>query len=189
MDTEIRDTLLGDPAEAAAGFTSSCRHARKLLELLEARRESAPLDLRFPVLVSRPSCPVAHLELSIVHPVVAGPARGTEEVGRYTFGRAEENDLAVDDVSVSRRHAALILGHDRAWHLVDCGSANGTYLDGVALVAGQASAVAPGLAVIRLGPHARFALMDETAFESYLDGFSADVATRRSPTRRARRPR
>jgi ABC-type multidrug transport system ATPase subunit len=46
-----------------------------------------------------------------------------------TIGRAEENDVVLDDLLVSRRHATLRRTGDR-WELVDSNSANGTYVNG-----------------------------------------------------------
>src|SRR4051812_36672147 len=45
-------------------------------------------------------------------------------VGRVTLGRSEENDIQIDESSVSRRHAVLHL--DPALRIEDLGSANGT---------------------------------------------------------------
>ena len=44
--------------------------------------------------------------------------------GRLTIGRAPGNDIRLDDVSVSRRHAVLHLGQPMS--VEDLGSATGT---------------------------------------------------------------
>ena len=47
---------------------------------------------------------------------------------RMTVGRRPDADVFLDDVTVSRDHALLILrGHD--YYLDDCGSLNGTYVN------------------------------------------------------------
>ena len=48
---------------------------------------------------------------------------------RFTIGRTPENDLPIDDSSLSRRHALIetIEGH---FNLSDCGSSNGTFING-----------------------------------------------------------
>ncbi|MDV9175424.1 ATP-binding cassette domain-containing protein [Streptomyces sp. W16] len=46
------------------------------------------------------------------------------------IGRAAENDLVVDDLIVSRRHAELRAMPDGTYEIVDLGSHNGTYLNG-----------------------------------------------------------
>ncbi|MGV4983792.1 FHA domain-containing protein [Streptomyces sp. NRAIS4] len=46
------------------------------------------------------------------------------------IGRAAENDLVVDDLIVSRRHAELRVHTDGTYEIVDLGSHNGTYLNG-----------------------------------------------------------
>jgi FHA domain-containing protein/uncharacterized protein DUF1707 len=49
--------------------------------------------------------------------------------GRITLGRSSSCQLVFDDDTVSRRHAALVC-RDGAWHVVDLGSSNGTYVNG-----------------------------------------------------------
>lgn len=49
--------------------------------------------------------------------------------GVYGMGRAEENEIILDDPEVSRKHARLIVEGDRAL-VEDLGSGNGTYVDG-----------------------------------------------------------
>src|SRR5262245_6766420 len=46
------------------------------------------------------------------------------ERGEVTLGRAKENDIPIDDASVSRQHAVLRLGPPM--EIEDLGSANGT---------------------------------------------------------------
>jgi pSer/pThr/pTyr-binding forkhead associated (FHA) protein len=43
-----------------------------------------------------------------------------------TIGRSPDNDVFLDDVTVSRRHAVVIVGSDR-FTVRDAGSLNGTY--------------------------------------------------------------
>ncbi len=47
---------------------------------------------------------------------------------RMTIGRRPDSDVFLDDVTVSRDHALLIRRAD-SWHLDDCGSLNGTYVN------------------------------------------------------------
>jgi ABC transport system ATP-binding/permease protein len=46
------------------------------------------------------------------------------------IGRAVDNDLALDDVRVSRNHAVIVAGSDGAFEVQDLASANGTYVNG-----------------------------------------------------------
>jgi transcriptional regulator with GAF, ATPase, and Fis domain len=68
--------------------------------------------------------------------------------GALLLGRAATSDLCIPDASVSRQHARFHLGS--VMEVEDLGSANGTRVDGVALVAGQRYPVHPGT-VIELG--------------------------------------
>ncbi len=58
--------------------------------------------------------------------------------GDLTIGRDEENDLPLDEPTVSRRHAIVSVRNGR-WFVTDCGSFNGTYLNG--------DRIAPGVAM------------------------------------------
>lgn len=49
---------------------------------------------------------------------------------RLTVGRTKENDIAIDDVSVSKFHAAIMLNDDGALQVADTGSTNGTFVNG-----------------------------------------------------------
>jgi hypothetical protein len=48
---------------------------------------------------------------------------------RITLGRSSSCQLRFADDTVSRRHAALVV-RDGAWHVVDLGSSNGTFVNG-----------------------------------------------------------
>jgi pSer/pThr/pTyr-binding forkhead associated (FHA) protein len=54
--------------------------------------------------------------------------------GAYTMGRAEGNDIVLDDREVSRRHARLLVDRDGIV-VEDLGSGNGTYVGGRAVQA------------------------------------------------------
>jgi pSer/pThr/pTyr-binding forkhead associated (FHA) protein len=47
---------------------------------------------------------------------------------RMSIGRRPDSDVFLDDITVSRDHAVLIHRGDM-WHLDDCGSLNGTYVN------------------------------------------------------------
>jgi hypothetical protein len=65
------------------------------------------------------------------------PDGAEQELGeRLTIGRDAGNDLVLPVTTVSRRHAVLI-AQDGRWSIEDCGSANGTYLNGNRLPPGR----------------------------------------------------
>jgi pSer/pThr/pTyr-binding forkhead associated (FHA) protein len=66
------------------------------------------------------------------------PARvlSLREQGEYVIGRDPASDLYVDDDRVSRRHAWLGWSGE-GWELIDLGSKNGTYVDGLPAFAGS----------------------------------------------------
>src|SRR5262249_4876481 len=71
--------------------------------------------------------------------VIEGPEQGRTFVldaaspSRILVGQSEVCDVRVGDRQVSRRHAAIELAGPNL-HLVDLGSTNGTYVDGVRVI-------------------------------------------------------
>ncbi len=57
---------------------------------------------------------------------------------RLSIGRTKENDIAVDDASVSKMHASLILNPEGQFIVADTGSTNGTFIDGKRISYGKA---------------------------------------------------
>src|SRR5262245_50832278 len=55
------------------------------------------------------------------------------KVGLNTIGRMPDNDVAILDSSVSRRHAAVLIHVNEACELHDTASKNGTFLNGLRL--------------------------------------------------------
>lgn len=79
-------------------------------------------------LLARPGLPKLEAGESLAIQLVA---RGGGAV--VTLGRDAENDLVVDDATLSRAHMRFERGGDGRWSLRDLGSSNGTRLDGAAL--------------------------------------------------------
>ncbi|MEU5364136.1 FHA domain-containing protein [Streptomyces sp. NPDC005925] len=79
------------------------------------------------------------------------------------IGRAPDNDLVVDDLVVSRRHAALRALADGTYEIADLGSHNGTYLNGRPVTAAP---IGPG-DIVGIG-HSAFCLVGDT-LQQYVD--------------------
>jgi len=97
-------------------------------------RFGAPADGPRAVLADRP--PPAPERPSVVSvPAATGTFRQRTTVRplptrTVRIGRGGDNDLVVDDLSVSRRHAELRALPDGTYEIVDLGSHNGTFLNG-----------------------------------------------------------
>ncbi|MEM6788161.1 MAG: adenylate/guanylate cyclase domain-containing protein [Myxococcota bacterium] len=68
--------------------------------------------------------------------LVIRPGEADEHVrplsgGTLTIGRSEENDVCIDDPSLSRRHARITRGADGTVTFSDLGSKNGSFVDGI----------------------------------------------------------
>jgi pSer/pThr/pTyr-binding forkhead associated (FHA) protein len=61
-----------------------------------------------------------------------------EQGRRLTIGRTKENDIALDDSSVSKMHASLLLNSEGKLVVADTGSTNGTYLNEERIAYGKA---------------------------------------------------
>lgn len=88
-----------------------------------------PRQLEEPALAIEPAQPTALLA-SIE--VLSGPLKGLRfRVSRPTIeiGRGPQNDLQLDDESVSGRHASLVQ-RGNTWTILDLNSRNGTYVEG-----------------------------------------------------------
>jgi pSer/pThr/pTyr-binding forkhead associated (FHA) protein len=69
---------------------------------------------------------------------------------RLSVGRTGTNDLVIDDHSVSKIHASLLLNPESGLMVADTGSTNGTFVNGERISYGKAYAVADG-AIARFG--------------------------------------
>ncbi|MER7759038.1 FHA domain-containing protein [Streptomyces sp. NPDC097619] len=73
---------------------------------------------------------------AVLHPGLTGTFRSPASVRPLDartvcrIGRAPDNDLVIDDLVVSRRHAELVPADGGGYEIVDLGSHNGTYLNG-----------------------------------------------------------
>ncbi|MGI8786601.1 MAG: FHA domain-containing protein [Pyrinomonadaceae bacterium] len=63
---------------------------------------------------------------------------------RLSVGRARENDLWIDDGSVSKLHAALVLNSDAQLMVADTGSTNGTFVNNQRIAYGKAILLSDG---------------------------------------------
>jgi pSer/pThr/pTyr-binding forkhead associated (FHA) protein len=62
--------------------------------------------------------------------LILGDGNELELHEEFTIGRADENDLTLDQPTVSRHHALVVEAEER-WFLEDRGSFNGTVLNGI----------------------------------------------------------
>ncbi|WP_433917876.1 FHA domain-containing protein [Streptomyces canus] len=79
------------------------------------------------------------------------------------IGRADDNDLVIDDLVVSRYHAELRALPDGSYEIADLGSHNGTYLNGRPVTG---AAIGPG-DIVGIG-HSAFCLAGDT-LQEYVD--------------------
>jgi FOG: FHA domain len=74
---------------------------------------------------------------------------------RLSIGRTKENNLAIDDQSISKYHAAIVLNAERKVVVADTGSTNGTFVGGERIDYGKA-------VELKSGEKVRFGTVDVT---------------------------
>lgn len=67
-----------------------------------------------------------------------------EEGMRLSVGRTKENDIAIDDQSISKAHASLLLNKEGSLIVADTGSTNGTFVRGERIAYGKAIVIGSG---------------------------------------------
>src|SRR5690606_24125353 len=82
-----------------------------------------------------PAPPAPERLSAVSHPALTGTYRRPTEVRplparTIRIGRSADNDLVLDDLVVSRRHAELRALPDGGYEIADLGSHHGTYLSG-----------------------------------------------------------
>ncbi|MFF4833805.1 FHA domain-containing protein [Streptomyces sp. NPDC001315] len=126
-----------------------------------------PADGPCAVLLSRPP-PAPERPSAVSMPSLTGTFREPASVRllparSLRIGRAADNDLVVDDLTVSRRHAELRTLPDGTHEIVDLGSHKGTYLNGRPITRAW---VGPG-DIVGIG-HEEFCLVGDQ-LQEYID--------------------
>ena len=122
----------GAPVEAADRFCSDCGGALPGSALGNTSIELPP-PATGPMTAMGTGLRAGLPHGGAVMVVHRGPGQGTEyildpRVSVVCIGRAEESDIFLDDVTVSRRHAEIRRGA-AGWSIRDTGSLNGTYVN------------------------------------------------------------
>ncbi|MFI5879494.1 FHA domain-containing protein [Streptomyces sp. NPDC051554] len=126
-----------------------------------------PADGPCATLADRPA-PASERPSAVSMPAFTGTFRQPTTVrplpsSTVRIGRAGDNDLVVDDLIVSRRHAELRAMPDGTYEIVDLGSHNGTYLNGQPVARAP---VGPG-DIVGIG-HSAFCLVGDQ-LQEYVD--------------------
>lgn len=66
---------------------------------------------------------------------------------RLALGRTKENDVSIDDISVSKYHASVMINASGTVLVADTGSTNGTFVNGQRISYGKATEVGVGISV------------------------------------------
>ncbi|MGW7202192.1 FHA domain-containing protein [Streptomyces sp. NPDC054837] len=115
---------------------------------------TAPAPRERPSAVSMPALTGTFRQPTTVRPLPSRTVR---------IGRAADNDLVIDDLVVSRRHAELRAHPDGTYEIADLGSHNGTYLNGGPVTSAR---LGPG-DVVGIG-HSAFCLVGDE-LQEYVD--------------------
>lgn len=132
------------------GFTMRIGFDDKTLK--EAEQVEVPVEIYAKLLPGHNAAPAPkplEIEVNTIATFPSGGVRrsvlrfvpGNKE--HLTVGRIKENDLYLDDTSVSRHHASLAMTADGKLKVADIGSSNGTSLNGGRIAYGKAYEVSP----------------------------------------------
>ncbi|MEU1672964.1 FHA domain-containing protein [Streptomyces roseifaciens] len=140
------------------------------------RNAPPPVPPPPPPPAEHPAAAPAERPSSVAMPAATGTFRQPTSVRPLTprtvrIGRGPDNDVTVDDLVVSRRHAELRSGPGGSYEIVDLGSHNGTFLNGHPV---RRAPVLPG-DIIGIG-HSAFCLVGDQ-LQEYVDSgeISLDV--------------
>lgn len=172
LPADAADTTVAGGAPLGPRAASKKLWGLAELLLIGAVRDVGTLGIAFPVLLSKPGCLAEETGNASVHAL--GAFRGAIRVGRTL-----ENDIALDDSTVSRRHATITRDAEGRWLIVDEGSLNGTLLDQQRLEPSRPAVLEPTLTTLRFGLNVRLAFMDERSFRSYLGYLREDLERNR----------
>ncbi|MFJ8109440.1 FHA domain-containing protein [Streptomyces sp. NPDC096132] len=130
-------------------------------------RFGSPTDGPSAVLAHRPP-PVPERPSAVSRPDRTGTFRRPTTVRplparTVRIGRAGDNDLVIEDLVVSRRHAELRALPDGTYEIADLGSHNGTYLNGFPV---SVAPIGPG-DIVGIG-HSAFSLVGDE-LQEYID--------------------
>lgn len=128
-------------------FTEGVKLSASFDKFAENEREAA-VSVTVPDLKNVIIAPIKEIaaepekEIFIAEFTVAGKTKRIElafaERQRLSVGRTKENDLSIDDQSVSKIHAALVLNSEGKLMVADTGSTNGTFINGQRIAYGKA---------------------------------------------------
>ncbi len=105
------------------------------------------LNVEMPAAADGPKAAIAGLGLAVRYEIDGRPHEKVlklEPGERLSIGRTRENDIALDDPSVSKLHAALLLNRHGDLVVSDTGSTNGTFVDDERIAYGKGVTVSAG---------------------------------------------
>ena len=130
-------------------FTEGVKLLASFDKFAEEERETAAVNVTIPDLKN---VRVASAEEIVIEPereiytaefTVKGEIRKIKlafaDRQRKSVGRTKENDLWIDDASVSKIHAALVFDSERGLMIADTGSTNGTFINNERIAYGKAT--------------------------------------------------
>jgi hypothetical protein len=152
-------TLAGIKIEAKAdiltsGFTMSVGFDEESLQ--NAEQVEVPVEIYAKLLPSynpEPAPQMLEIEMTVTATFPGGKERKTvlrfvpEKKANFVVGRMKECDLYLEDPSVSKHHASLVMSKEGILRLADIGSTNGTYLNGTRIAYGKAYEVTADMTV------------------------------------------
>lgn len=127
---EVKPDILAEGLTLAVGFDAS--------DVAEAEKVEVPAEIFAGLLPKDPNQEQPKPTEIEVALSAEFPSGANKEIklhfipdgkSNLTIGRNKENDIFLDDNSVSKQHASLVMSKEGALRVADVGSTNGTYLE------------------------------------------------------------
>lgn len=132
-------------------FTEGVKLSASFDDFADETDEEGEINVSIPdlknVVITAPAEEIVEPEKSVLVAVytLKNQLKQTElafsEKERKSVGRTKENDLWLDDASVSKLHAALVLNAEGQLMVADTGSTNGTFINGERIAYGKGIAL------------------------------------------------
>lgn len=141
---EVKPDILSEGLTLAVGFDAS--------NIAEAEKVEIPAEI-FAGLLPQDETPKPQkpeeIEVTVSADFPGGDSREfklhfvPDGKANLTVGRSKDNDLFLEDGSVSKMHASLVMNSEGKLRVADVGSTNGTYLDKDRISYGKAYEIKP----------------------------------------------
>lgn len=141
LQLEIKTDYFTDGVKLMVSFDKFAEESR------EAESNVTIPDLKTGELIPTPKADIANEIFNVIYYLNQTRKESRlifSEKRRLSVGRTRENDLSIEDSSISKIHAALVLNKDNQLLVADTGSTNGTFINDERIAYGKSFPILNG---------------------------------------------